>query len=357
MTMSCYYIITNATETCDQFVYQTGLNILTHTLIEENSFNNDMYFTTANHIHKCYHMGIYIREVILPIWEPNFRLKVNAIGSKWQANMIILGERYSLFEPKTYEKLGLDMRHNTHLLDHASAHGLVFYLDWCIQNSLYEYSINAFDRAAVNGHLNVIEWWIQQAKNKQLRLKYSHLAMDGASANGHIHILEYIKNIGIKRKYTIDALDIAAANGHDHVIYWWLTSGIPTICNQAHHLAAVNGHLSTLQLLCSFDLRPVFYTNTLDLVSSGGHINILCWWLENKLDLVYSEKSIDMASIEGHISVLNWWKELHKTYGIEFKYTGRALDGALARNRLDVAKWWRTSGFQMKTLSSFYETI
>ena len=102
-----YFKITNYNENHNGFQYVDGLNIL----CEE--FNDDpnksccaggLYFTNAENIFKFLDYGIYLREIILPTENPDFRM-IKDKDDKWRANMIVLGKRYDLSNVETFQYL------------------------------------------------------------------------------------------------------------------------------------------------------------------------------------------------------------------------------------------------------------
>jgi len=86
-----------------------------------------------------------LRIQVLPINDPEFKMVKDPSGNKWRANKIILGNKYSLLDPETYIKLGIEM------------------MD--------------MDRASSNGHEKILQWW----KDSGLGLKYSDDTLDRAS--------------------------------------------------------------------------------------------------------------------------------------------------------------------------------
>ena len=56
--------------------------------------------------------------------------------------------------------------------------------------SFKDFHIKIIDRASLNGHINILEWF----KNSEYEFKYSNYAIDCASYHGHINILEWYKN-------------------------------------------------------------------------------------------------------------------------------------------------------------------
>ena len=250
-----YYKVTNKHENHHGFQYIDGLNIL------KGKFENDpdnscgsggFYFTTLEYIPKFYSYGTNIRQISLPESDPDFLMVKDPSGSKWRANKIILGEKYSLLDPSTYKKLNLDITEYKYLIDYASENGRLDTLEWWKKSDIkLIYSHLAIDLASGNGHSNILDWW----KKSGLELKYKNSAIKRASANGHSIILDWWKNSGLELKYTNDAIDNASMNGHIDVLEWWKNSGL-----------------------------EIKYTNDAIIwASKNGQSNILGWWLKSDL--------------------------------------------------------------------------
>ena len=101
-----YYKITNAKENHNGFQYKDGLNIL----IEEFNDNPEahcctggLYFTDAKNIFEFLDYGVYLREIMLPVENPDFKMVKDE--NKYRANMIVLGKRYELFNVETIKML------------------------------------------------------------------------------------------------------------------------------------------------------------------------------------------------------------------------------------------------------------
>jgi hypothetical protein len=85
-----FFKITNAKENHNGFQYVDGLNILDKEFQEEGScVEGGLYFTDVQHIFDFLDYGIYLREIILPFNDPNFKC-VKDKTNKWRANMMIL---------------------------------------------------------------------------------------------------------------------------------------------------------------------------------------------------------------------------------------------------------------------------
>ena len=157
--MPKYFKITNLNETHNDFSYADGLNILADEFDEcSEHVTNGLYFTTIEYVPKYYYMGINLREVLIP---DDLDFKMINLKDKHRANKIILGNKYSLFDPKTYELFGLNMEYNIHLVNYASSSGNINFLNqWIINNWNLKYSSDAIDLASENGHIEILNWWL-----------------------------------------------------------------------------------------------------------------------------------------------------------------------------------------------------
>lgn len=92
------------------YTYKDGLNVL-QTPFNDSVYDScaagGFYITTLEYIPNYYHFGEYLYEVHLPYDDYRFKLVRDPQGDKWRTNMLLLGEKYSLYNPKTYEHFGL----------------------------------------------------------------------------------------------------------------------------------------------------------------------------------------------------------------------------------------------------------
>jgi hypothetical protein len=296
--MEQYFKITNKDEVHNGFVYKDGLNIL-EGRFNENTYDSccpgGFYFTTLKFIHKYYEYGINLRIVYLPMDDLEFKMVKDPSGDKWRANRIILGEKYSLFDPKTYELFGLNIKANIYIVNFASEYGNVQFLQWWKQSGIdLDYSCSkALNDASENGHVNILEWW----KHSGIMLYYNEYPIHRASYNGNYVILDWWLKSGLELKYSEYAIAWASGNGHVAVLDWWLKSGLELKYNH----------------------------DAMDTASKNGHIDVLNWWLNSGLELKYSNKAIEWAKINDQDLVLAWWKnsglEFDDSYWNKFKKT------------------------------------
>jgi len=159
----------------------------------------------------------------LPIDDPDLKVHWDQTKCKFRANKIILGKKYSLFNPKTYKKFGCSITDNKYILSHASALGHIKFLNWWKCHGIaLKYSRRAIDLASKYGQIETLHWW----RMSGYRFKFSHKAMDPASKHRHIVVLNWWISYVPKKmlKYSINAI-IYAAN--DMIRIWWTRSKLP----------------------------------------------------------------------------------------------------------------------------------
>lgn len=249
-----YYKITNEYEKHYNFQCVDGLNILNKPFEENGTcVPGGLYFTDIMNIPEFYRFGVNLREVTLPFDDIDFKMVKDPGGKKWRANKIILGKKYSLFDPETYNIFGLDITKNIYIVDAASRVGNIKFLEWFRNSEIsLTYTYLSIYWASINGHIEVLEWWKNNAKipdqineyeleeikfsaekifpknsfcKKKFKFIYSPRTIDTCSANGQIDMLEWWKNSNIPFKYTEDAIDSAIVNGRTDVLTWWKHSG------------------------------------------------------------------------------------------------------------------------------------
>ncbi|XWV26587.1 hypothetical protein QJ857_gp0480 [Tupanvirus soda lake] len=264
-----YFKVTNFEEIHNDFAYIDGLNSMIDEFDETNDhIENGLYFTTIDYIPKYYYLGINLREIILPNDKEFKMIKLND-GDKFRANKIILGKKYSLYDPNTYNIFGLNMEYNIHLVNHASEHAHIDFLNkWQDNKWNLKYSTDAMDLASQNGHVEVLNWWI----NSGLELKYTKHAIDWASEYGHDNILVWWFDSGLELKYTINSIVLAVKNGHKNILDCW-KKYFNLQTNQNHIDKITNdNNIST-------DIVPKINTNIIN--APNYKIYLINWFKEN----------------------------------------------------------------------------
>ena len=210
-----YFKITKYDEVHHELKYHTGLNTDPHDFDENPEHSccvGGIYFSDREHIEQFYEFGVWIREV-KPVG------KVVKNGNKYRAHEVVLGERYSLGDPKTWKILNVP----SPSMDWVSIKGNIKILNLWKESELeMKYSENEMNWASREGKIEMLNWW----KESGCELKYSESAMNWASREDKIEVLNWWKESGLELKYSEDAMYRASYRCNIEVLNWWKDSGL-----------------------------------------------------------------------------------------------------------------------------------
>lgn len=130
----------------------------------------------------------------------------------------------------------------------AAAEGHLDILKWGYENGYKCVDSELFNSAISAGHLDVLKW---------LRsiFKQYHPCYGPAADNGHLHILQYGFQMSI-HMCGIDFVERAAQNGHLNVVEWLWNHGHRSECAIKYSAAA--GHLPIVQYLYERTNRVIY---------------------------------------------------------------------------------------------------
>ena len=187
-----YYKITNKEECHHDYQYVDGLNVLDKPFEATGScVEGGLYFTTIEHIFKFLHYGCYLREITLPQdcqWVQD--------GNKFRADKIILGKRYDLTDPLTFQLLverGANIHEDHRALSHASKNGYLEVVKYLVEKgaNIHAQHNYALDCASKNGHLDIVKYLVEAGADI---CEYTNYALYLASTNGHLEIVKYLRS-------------------------------------------------------------------------------------------------------------------------------------------------------------------
>ncbi|KAI8801494.1 hypothetical protein BJ742DRAFT_578790 [Cladochytrium replicatum] len=272
-----------------------------------------------------------------------------AKGLKWQSEPVgrFLVPLFGLWQTK--------LMWTDRAIDEASANGHINVLDWWLNrddDSTWKPQISwtsaAIDMASANGHVEVLKWWHNvSTRNPNWKLKWTKKAMDLASQTGHVASLEWWKSSGLELKWSENVMDFASQTGVVESLEWWKSSGLEMKWNEnAIVVAFQNGHSNVLawwkgQGASFHNLYPLIIQAIED-----SNIGVLKLWLDNE-DIftgmshtagdIQSRYLADITSACGNVEVLDWWSK----YSEMMNYTSNAMDSASAEGSLAVLQWWK----------------
>lgn len=377
-----YAKITNKKEIHYDLQYSTGL-------IKDNvPFNPEgscvgggIYFAPLDKIHKFLNYGCWLRIVSLPINDPNFQMTNDGID-KFRANMIILSERYSLFDIETYKKFGLAIPNEIDMVMMASNYGEREILEKIITDknkSSYEsISMNA---AAINGHIQILNFWFNLNGIDQIGFCN---CVKFASMNGQIEVLKWCLRRGFCFRSFSEAITFTAKWDQINTLNWllecvymkqYLNSGsiqynVKDCFKTLTIFMSKQSNINILNRLINYDLVFKYldngdYLNIIACVIINNNIEMLDWWLQHKIifsifsnKLNFSEKvfwsnAIDTTSSQGHSKIL----QLLLKSGLRMYYSDVALNDAYKNGHKDVIIFWLTSDLGIKCSDSIMEKL
>ncbi len=194
-----WFKITNREENHHGFQYQDGLNVLTEPFNDNlyaSCCTGGFYFSDAHNILRFIGYGCYLREIILPTNDPEFKMMKDLSGDKWRANKVIFGKKYDLGNVDTFKMLlqeGMlisDIDYS--ILRQIIIRGHMDVLKYLITNGAHVIDqSDAYLEASYNGHLEIIKYFVEigfDINNHIQTLLYF------AKKNGHLEIYNFITN-------------------------------------------------------------------------------------------------------------------------------------------------------------------
>ena len=147
-------------------------------------------------------------------------------------------------------------------------------------------------------------------------------AIDDASRNGHVEILEWWLNSGISPlSYSEDALNHATIKKQLPTLEWWIASGLPLKLGNVLDFASMvkDGSTDSLEWWHRKSGLSGGYTKVaLYEISKKGNTRLLDWWKSSGLPLVYDKEVLIGATRMGQVASLDWW--LHSKLPVSYTF-------------------------------------
>lgn len=189
----------------------------------------------------------------------------------------------------------------------------------------------AMDRAARNGHMEVVQW-LHHNRSEGCTTD----AMNGAAEFGHLGIVQWLHE-NRTEGCTVRAIDYAANQGHLHVVQWLHENRTEGCTTLAMDIAARNGLLEVIKWLHE-NRTEGCSTQAMDEAAKGGHLEILQWLHANRLE-GYSDHVLDHAYTYDHLDVCRWLHENTDAICHEFVFSSLGVHAFYSPDRLDVIEY------------------
>ncbi|KAI9991422.1 hypothetical protein PInf_019103 [Phytophthora infestans] len=199
---------------------------------------------------------------------------------------------------------------------------VVQYLDSVVGNRCTR---RGLDRAALNGHLNVVKW-LNESRYYEIRTFQS---LENAIAGGHLAIVQYVMQT-VEVAYTSwmqAALTAAVTHGRRQILQW------------LHDRAAAEAAMHNRRF------RFEIYTNQLYKVARQGHLDVLQWLHDHKYP-VHCRRAhvVRGAAAGGHKEIVEWMEQTFESLTRQ-RHRIR-VDGAAAFGDLQLVQWLHFQGYR-----------
>lgn len=235
--------VTNEQECHHDFQYRDGLNIDVLQFQNEGScVPGGLYFTDRFNISEYYEYGTWLREVQLPIDDPDFKMVRDPMLDKWRANMIFLRKKHDLRLKETYDRLSIPypsiricaIKGWVEILDiiYEKRSGFtVEEIEDVVFFAIHYRHIPCLDflktRCDIQKHINIdachdpelLQWW----KDSGIDRRYTEQAMNFEM---RCDVLQWWKDSGLELKYSERAMHHASLCDAIDVLDWWIHSGL-----------------------------------------------------------------------------------------------------------------------------------
>ncbi|KAI4181019.1 MAG: hypothetical protein L6R41_006866 [Letrouitia leprolyta] len=206
----------------------------------------------------------------------------------------------------------------------SAVFGQTAILEWWKRSPSFltkEYNADAIDLASKSGYVHVLQWW----RDSGLPLRYTDAALEQASAQGQIEVLDWWRSASTNSSY-------------GHKLEDSTSSEIMVITDGTED--GTNGRDAT-------SLPPVHLKvgKSLIYAAQNGQSDTILWWMSSGIPTVYEEAVARTASANGHVNVLRAWKEIK---GEKMQYDNQVLVGPTKNGHVDVLEWWKTSGYRVE---------
>jgi hypothetical protein len=192
--------------------------------------------------------------------------------------------------------------------------------------------------ASKRGDLDMLQWALRQDPP----YVWDEMACNFAAINGHLNVLQFLR-IQDPCHWSERVLDHAARNGHLNVLKWL---DLPEILRSRNHyvggewifaIASSSGNLEMMQWLRSLDppcqWSPIACSN----VANLGLLDVLIWMRGEDPPCPWDAHVCAAAASGGHMHVLQWLRSQDPAPPQD----ARSCVYAAANGRLEVLKWLR----------------
>ncbi|ORZ32922.1 hypothetical protein BCR44DRAFT_1222609 [Catenaria anguillulae PL171] len=209
------------------------------------------------------------------------------------------------------------------------------------KSDMYILDFDAVNKAAANGHLNVLQWfWSWASQFSQPRafgtIKKGYVCLN-ALKGGHADVIRWASTkrafATIQSIRVLDAFAVAARNGYVEA----MEAYVEGFCHVPVHVQVVGADTESTT------------TGTANEIVVGEEQ--VAWWMRIPELAGASEawimESLIQASSRGDLKTLNWWLGQPVTPRMSARNVEKAMSEASKSGHLDCLDWWCLAGSRM----------
>ncbi|BCS82550.1 ankyrin repeat protein [Cotonvirus japonicus] len=306
MSSKLYLKITNKQECHNGYQYQDDLNIL------QEKFNDNpndscapggLYFCEPKYIHHYFGYGVNLREVYLPTNNPDFKMIKDPEGKKYRANMIILGKKHNLSDPKTWEFMNtIGVKFEKSSLHHIIRKNYFECLKYLISIgvAINTLNYNSLPEASARGRLEIVKYLIPLENNKEIIFEAQRRASD---TNNLIMIQYLLGEVKIRYESFMYLSPYSRGENNKKITYDY-----EHLCEDLFFLNCEYGNLEIIKYLVHQGAK----INTDDdyaliIASKYGKLDVVKYLISQGANVhAYKNKSIISAHKYGHQDVIKY---------------------------------------------------
>ena len=238
---------------------------------------------------------------------------------------------------------------------------------------IFQFQKNAPILAAVNGHLKVVKWLVENGCNIHQKTEDKNNVLTLAARHGHLEVVQWFVENGCNIHHVNDennnALTLAARYRHFEVVQWLFENG----CNihqvndkneNAQTFAANHGNLEFIQWLfkngCNIHQVNDENDNALTLAANNGHLEVVQWLFKNGCNIHQvndeNDNALTLAANNGHLEIVQWLFENGCNIHQVNDENDNALTLAANRGHLKVVQWLADQGCNINQVDSYDRT-
>ncbi|ETL95245.1 hypothetical protein L917_06924 [Phytophthora nicotianae] len=269
----------------------------------------------------------------------------------YSGNLQMLRYLHDEFSNKMVDDAAVDSQD---AIAHAAANGRLDLVQWyCEMKGPYAFGWNVMDAAVAHNHMDIVQYVDNVLGNRCTRR-----GLERAALNGHLNVVKWLNNSRYYEIRTFQSLENAIAGGHLEIVQYvmhtvevaytsWTQAALTAAVTygQRRILQWLHDRASAEAALYNRRFRFEIDTNQLYRVAKEGHLDVLQWLHEHKYP-VHCRRAhvVRGAAAGGHKVIIEWMEQTFESLTRQ-RHRIR-VDGAAAFGDLQFVQWLHYQGYR-----------